>query len=128
MNITLSSQQTHSLAGEFAATIHARVISKHLDMVDEAHRRLTLKYPFNGGYADMQAAIRSITDPRERKDFVFTIGFLFKRLREEKGTDIRGRDYVARVRAFEAAERERHAQPWPRTATGVRNQTMEVAA
>lgn len=48
---------------------------------------------------DMRETLRSIPDKEERKRFVYTIGFLFKRERERRGWDIRGRDYAAKVRA-----------------------------
>lgn len=56
----------------------------------------------------MQAALKSIRstkdDPYARRDFVRTIRYLFQKQRADRGTQIRGRDYVARVRAHEATQ------------------------
>jgi hypothetical protein len=103
MKIELSHQDMHLMAGHYAADI--------LWAVHEQHARL-----LNGDAAGwayireriqaIRATVRSIEDPWDRRSFVISIGYLFKELRKEKGTFIRGRDYVAKVRAYEAQQQQ----------------------
>ena len=100
MNITLTSQQTHNLAETFAEVIHGQVIQRHLELTGSPKYR-------DMSFRDMQDAIHSIADPQERRDFILAIGWHWRRLRAERCTDIRARDYVARVHVFRASERAR---------------------
>lgn len=107
MNITLTSMQAHSLAEQFAKVILGRVHSQHLALVDPHFRGTDRLMPVDLSFDEMKSAIRSIADRYERRAFVGAIRFHFDLLRKERDTDIRGRDYVARVENY---RRQQEAQ------------------
>ena len=100
MTITLSHQQTFVLAKMIAEDIHTLVITRNLRLVGD--------FPGSAKFdrdqlAEIRASIHSITDPWERRSFIGDIKFLLKGIRKEKGTHIRGRDFVAQVNSYRRA-------------------------
>jgi hypothetical protein len=104
MNITLTNSQAFALAEKFAGEIHSEVVARHLRLAGFAGVHSCL-----GWTADVRKAIRSIEDRWDRRAFVADIRYHFQRIREARGTQIRGRDYAAKVRAFEASQERRAA-------------------
>lgn len=102
MKIKLSSSQAFSLAEVFAVEIHARVIEMHLWTCDHVFHTpeapWAVKEP-RASFDEVCAAIRALKPGTwERKDFVSTVGWHFKRIRAEKGTLPKWQDALARVR------------------------------
>lgn len=109
MKLELSHDLIWSLTDELAEQIHARVIHQHLVLIGSDS-------PEGGAYLREQirairALLRSIPDKWDRRSVAGTIGYKFKALRAIKGTDIRGRDYVARVLAYRAQCEQPEAAP-----------------
>ncbi len=99
MTITLDIYDAASfvLAKEFAKVIHAKVIDVHLGAIGTPRVASDI---FADSYRKMQAAIRSIPDPGDRRFFKFSVGEEFKRLRKERGTLPTTRAHVAAVEAY----------------------------
>jgi len=57
-----------------------------------------LQFPGNG-FAEAQAAIRSVRDPWERRELIGYVKFYFQAMRQERGTAVKWQDYVASVKA-----------------------------
>lgn len=102
MRIKLSSQQALCLADVFAQQIHARVIEMHLWTCDHVFHTpeapWAVKEP-SERFNEVCAAIRSLRPgSRERREFIFTVGWYFKKIRKERGTLPKWQDSLARVR------------------------------
>lgn len=94
MKIKLSSMQSYRLAEEFATEIRQRVTTCHLARIGVLE-----KLP-DSTFEDVCAAVRSMRPgSEERREFVATIRFHFKRQRTERDMPARWQDYVARVNA-----------------------------
>jgi hypothetical protein len=104
MNITLTNSQAFALAEKFAGEIHSEVVARNLRLAGFADTHTCL-----GWTAEVRKALRSIEDRWDRRAFVSDIRYHFQKIREARGTQIRGRDYVAKVRAYEASQAERRA-------------------
>ena len=110
MNIQITSMQSLSLAEDFAKTIHGELINRHAIRVWGIWP-IDAKYPpparFDDSFKQVCAAIRSITDPLDRRNFVAQVRFYFNAKCEKHGTERRWQDYVASVQrayASHAAE------------------------
>ncbi len=82
------------LAEYFVGVVNNALFDQHMLMLGES-----VSYPeqSKGDIQRMRATLRSIADKDERDTFVGMVRYLFKKQRTERGSDIRGRDYVARV-------------------------------
>jgi len=107
--ITLSHMQAFCLAEVFADQVHAAVISLHNEAVNKLSGRPSSWPVRNSSFWEMQDAIRSISDPHARRDFVQNIRYHFIKLREERCTDPTTRAYIAKVLAYRRAEAERQS-------------------
>jgi hypothetical protein len=88
--ITLNSQTAFILARTFALEIHAAVVTRdNIACGSPKH--------WKQDFSALREMIRSIPAGFQRADFISDIRYHFKKIREKRGTDIRGRDYVARV-------------------------------
>ena len=115
MTITLSLQQTFSLAEQFTKVIHCENTTSRLHSTwglcaGDAGR----PNPYQRGVVfseikEVRAAIASITDPRERRNFITTLKWHFDRLMAERNTPRKWQDYYASVAAVQAEQRERRA-------------------
>lgn len=103
MNITITDYQALSLAEHFANVIHAEVINMQLRVtwgiwpVDLEHAKPTAEKQIT--YSEMQAAIRSIKNPSERRMFILQVRRYFTSKCMAHGTRRKWQDYVAGVTA-----------------------------
>jgi hypothetical protein len=107
MKIEISDSMRFELANYCASEIHAAVTEMHLRVTRGIWPSDVPESPFfkvlaAGNIRDIRAAVHSIADEYERRDFVFTIKFLFKKQREENHTTVKWQDYVASVKAVYA--------------------------
>ena len=91
-----------------AEQIHAAVVLMHLRRVatDDDRREHPSIYVAKSMHniPEIRALVRSIEDRWERREFVFGIGYRFKKLRAEHGTTVKWQNYVAQVEAYRAKE------------------------
>jgi hypothetical protein len=104
MKIEISDSMRFELANYCAAKIHAAVTEMHLRVTRGIWPSDVPQSPFfkvlaAGNIRDIRAAVHSIKDEYERRDFVSTIKFLFKKQREESHTEAKWQDYVASVKS-----------------------------
>ena len=111
MNITLTRLQAHTLAEQFAATIHGRVVEMHLRAAWGQHPDDTGVCPYRpwpgDEFAEMRLAIASVTNRDDRRELIGLIRFHFERMRRAKRTAPKWQDYVASVAAHGAEIRQR---------------------
>lgn len=95
--ITVSANQLWLLANHCAKKIHAAVVTRHVVLTGSSGNEWQKEE-----IQEIRALIRSLPDERygARRDFVVTIKYLFQKLREERGTEPRWQDYIAKVRQF----------------------------
>lgn len=108
MKIELSRAQSFTLTHDFAQTMHHQLIELHLRAIDKIDGRdvpRDLAGLFAQERADLRAAIASIEDAWDRRDFVLNVRHLFHKLRAERGTEPTSRAYVAKVLAYRESER-----------------------
>ena len=109
MKIELSMCLALDLAKACAKEIHGRVVQMHLKASWGIHPSDAGECPYKpfrgDSYQEVQAAIRSIQDPLERRLFIGMVQGYFLELRAEKGTEPKWQDYVASVKAHAASLR-----------------------
>jgi hypothetical protein len=100
MNMTLPRQIAFELADIAASRIHANPINLHY----VALKNERLSAFDRAQISEVRALISSIPDKWDRTDFIGHVRYLFKKLRDERGTVPTTRAYVAQVAAFEAQQ------------------------
>jgi hypothetical protein len=115
--ITLSDMQVLAIAKDFAKTIHARVVNMHLRVTWGILPGDTGECPYvpfpgdEDNFKDMQAALRSVTDPDARRMLVRHIRHYFHEMRDERGKPIlKWQDYVEMVKVNAAQMRYQAAK------------------
>lgn len=94
INVSLPESWLADIAQKAAKLIHDRVIQQHLELIGHG---LDSEYP-RQSISEIRGFISSLGS-RDRWMFVGLTRHYFQKIRSEKFTDIRGRDYVARVKA-----------------------------
>lgn len=102
MKIALSHHQAFCLAEVFAEVIHARVVEMHLWTCDSVFHTpdapWATKQP-SDRFNEVCAAIRSLKPgSKDRQEFVSTVKWHFKRIRDKKHTFVKWQDHLAHVR------------------------------
>lgn len=104
MRIKISEQASLALAEYYADRVHAAVVSMHLRVSSTEAERAEYPSLYNSGrseyIAEIRAAVCSIRDPFQRRDFVSRIRYHFKKLREQHLTEPRWQNYKASVEAY----------------------------
>ena len=114
MKITIPATSTFlgdALAKECAQIIYGRVVEMHL-------RRSWGLSPSDQGtcpygtfpddsFAEVKAAISSISNSLDRINFVASVRFHFQKIRDEWGIHVKWQDYVASVKAYVATTTKR---------------------
>lgn len=103
ITITLCTQLQHSLAEMFAKTIIAAVTTQHLALLGGSPHLHGLPHERGTSFREVQQAIHSVRG-EARPYFIKWIKWHFLQLRNSYQIEIRGRDYVAKVRAYEATQ------------------------
>lgn len=87
-----------ALAEIFAEEIHAAVVRQHLRAVgyNETVR--------DAAFFAVKKAIASIEDVFERRQFIASVGYHFRKSREKRGTQVTTREYVRRVNSCRQRE------------------------
>jgi hypothetical protein len=99
MTITLNHQQKFVLAETLAHTVHFLVTNRNLRLINQLPDSSFDREIINS----IRAAVASIPDRYDRRSFAGDIKWHLAKIRKERGTEVRGRDYVARVQAFRRA-------------------------
>jgi hypothetical protein len=104
MKIDLSIMQQRELAEYFAREVYRVVLARNLDLVSD--RAPVWREQCRTAINWMRAAIMSIESKLERRCFCSAIKYEFTRICALSGLEIRGRDYVAAVRAFRENQKQ----------------------
>lgn len=98
MNMTIPRQIAFELADIAARRVHANLINLHY--VALQNERLS---EFDRAQiSEVRSLISSIPDKWDRVDFIGHVRYLFKKIRDERGTEPTTRAYVAKVAAYKA--------------------------